>query len=70
MTDGRSASGVPALPGWRVIVSDVGRLWASREAPFPLAAEEAGALRTVDGDDAAELAAAVAEQEHRAKEVS
>ncbi|WP_327044834.1 hypothetical protein OG320_24250 [Microbispora sp. NBC_01189] len=43
--------------------SDVGRLWASRERPFPGAAEEAGAFRTVDGDDLRELCRAIAQQE-------
>ncbi|GAA4188115.1 hypothetical protein [Microbispora amethystogenes] len=43
--------------------SDVGRLWASRERPFPGAAEDAGACRTVDGDDLPELCRAIAEQE-------
>ncbi|WP_405086347.1 hypothetical protein [Microbispora sp. NBC_01389] len=43
--------------------SDAGRLWASREQPFPPAAEEAGACRTVDGDDLRELCQAIAQQE-------
>ncbi|WP_204009557.1 hypothetical protein [Sphaerimonospora thailandensis] len=58
------------MPGWRVIVSDAGRLWASREKPFSPAAEKAGASRTVDADDEAELAAAVAVQERLAEEAS
>nr|WP_189178743.1 hypothetical protein [Microbispora rosea] len=43
--------------------SDAGRFWATRERPFPQAAEEAGALRTVDADDLRELCRAMAEQE-------
>ncbi|MFG1821419.1 hypothetical protein ACGFIJ_02940 [Microbispora bryophytorum] len=43
--------------------SDVGRLWATRERPFPSAVEEAGAHRTVDADDLAELCQAIAAQE-------
>ncbi|MFF4124201.1 hypothetical protein ACFYYP_11795 [Microbispora rosea] len=60
MTDRKST--VPA-EGWRVMTSDRGRLWATRERPFPAAAEEAGAARTVDGDDLAELCRVIAEQE-------
>ncbi|GIH72472.1 hypothetical protein [Sphaerimonospora thailandensis] len=69
MTDARSPRGLPTLPGWRVIRSDTGRLWASRNTPFSTAAEKAGAFRTVDGDDMAELAASVAAQEDLADEV-
>ncbi|MFG1861668.1 hypothetical protein [Microbispora bryophytorum] len=43
--------------------SDAGRLWATRERPFPVAVEEAGAHRTVDADDLAELCQAIAAQE-------
>ncbi|GGO30567.1 hypothetical protein GCM10010116_61210 [Microbispora rosea subsp. aerata] len=39
------------------------RSWAGREWPFPAAAEEAGACRTVDGDDLRELSRAIAKQE-------
>ncbi|WP_030509283.1 hypothetical protein [Microbispora rosea] len=60
MTDRKSTA--PA-EGWRVMTSDRGRLWATRERPFPAAAEEAGAARTVDGDDLAELCRVIAEQE-------
>lgn len=49
--------------GWRIMRSDAGRLWASREQPFPVTAEEAGACRTVDGDDLRELGEAIAQQE-------
>ncbi|MBX6381692.1 MAG: hypothetical protein IRZ07_01770 [Microbispora sp.] len=49
--------------GWRVWRSDAGRWWATRERPFSIAAEEAGAYRTVDGDDLGELCRVIAEQE-------
>ncbi|WP_327045145.1 hypothetical protein OG320_25925 [Microbispora sp. NBC_01189] len=49
--------------GWRIMRSDAGRFWATRERPFPLSAEDAGAFRTVDGDDLRELCHAIAEQE-------
>ncbi|MFI9572095.1 hypothetical protein ACIG5D_11745 [Microbispora rosea] len=55
--------GTAPTEGWRVMTSDRGRLWATRERPFPAAAEEAGAARTVDGDDLAELCRVIAEQE-------
>ena len=48
---------------WRVWRSDTGRFWATRERPFGVAAEEAGAHRTVDGDDLGELCRVIAEQE-------
>jgi hypothetical protein len=54
------------LPGWRVFRSTAGRWWATREQPYDEVAEEAGAWRTVDGDDELELARAIAEQESRA----
>ncbi|GIH73235.1 hypothetical protein [Sphaerimonospora thailandensis] len=59
-----------AFPEWVLFRSDAGRLWASRKTPFSAAEEKAGAFRTVDGDDAAELAAAVAAQEDLAGEAS
>jgi hypothetical protein len=49
--------------GWRIWRSDVGRFWASRTCPFEPAAERAGAFRTVDGDDLAQLCRAIADQE-------
>ncbi|OPG13116.1 hypothetical protein [Microbispora sp. GKU 823] len=52
--------------GWRILRSDAGRLWATRERPFDLAAERAGAFRTVDGDDLAQLHAEIAQQERTA----
>lgn len=59
-----------AFPQWVLFRSDAGRWWASRKKPFSAAGESAGAFRTVDGDDVAELAAAVAAQENLADEVS
>ncbi|ETK32454.1 hypothetical protein [Microbispora sp. ATCC PTA-5024] len=53
--------------GWRILRSDAGRLWATRERPFGHAAETAGAARTVDGDDLAELRAVIEEQERIAR---
>lgn len=50
--------------------SDAGRLWASRVRPFSVAAEAAGAWRTVDADDLRELGLAIAEQESIAEEVA
>ncbi|MEU7878139.1 hypothetical protein [Microbispora bryophytorum] len=47
--------------------SDAGRFWASRERPFPSEAEQAGAYRTVDGDNLRELCQAIAEQESLAE---
>lgn len=55
---------VPA--GWRVFQSTAGRWWATRERPFDEAEDQAGAWRTVDGDDEITLARAIAEQESRA----
>ncbi|MEO3887303.1 hypothetical protein [Nonomuraea sp. B5E05] len=43
--------------------SDAGRLWATRERPFPRAVEDAGAHRTVDADDLVGLCQAIAAQE-------
>ncbi|GGO08403.1 hypothetical protein GCM10010116_16990 [Microbispora rosea subsp. aerata] len=54
---------VRAVSRWHVWRSDAGRWWASRTRPFSTEAEEAGAYRTVDGDDLGELCRAIAEQE-------
>ncbi|WP_405084970.1 hypothetical protein [Microbispora sp. NBC_01389] len=48
--------------------SDAGCLWASRERPFPALVEQAGACRTVDGDDLVELCRAIARQESIAEQ--
>ncbi len=57
------------VPGWRVWRSDAGRLWASREQPFSLAAQKADAHRTVDSDDESGLREVIAEMERRAESV-
>ena len=47
----RSAAPDPVIPGWRVILSDAGRFWASRVLPFPNDSEwYAPPFRTVDAD--------------------
>ena len=66
MPNDRAGSGTE-FAGWRIMRSDAGRFWASREQPFPTAAERAGAHRTVDGDDLRELCQAIAEQESLAE---
>ncbi|MGW5262497.1 hypothetical protein ACWEQG_16090 [Microbispora sp. NPDC004025] len=57
---------VQVVSRWRVWRSDVGRWWATRERPFGIAAEKAGAYRTVDADDLDELCRVIAEQESMA----
>ncbi|MEV8638188.1 hypothetical protein AB0395_41695 [Streptosporangium sp. NPDC051023] len=52
-----------------MIVSDQGRLWASRAAPFTDDQIQAGAERTVDADTLDELLAEVARQEEAARRV-
>lgn len=56
------------IPGWRLILSDAGRLWASRERPFSKVATHAGAERTVDGDSLEALRAETDRQETFARE--
>ncbi|MER6173040.1 hypothetical protein [Streptosporangium sp. NPDC001681] len=56
------------IPGWRLILSDAGRLWASRERPFSQVATHAGAERTVDGDSLEALRAETDRQETFARE--
>ncbi|MEV7804954.1 hypothetical protein AB0O28_18595 [Microbispora sp. NPDC088329] len=63
MAHPRATDAPPTTPGWRIMRSDTGRLWATRERPFTVAEEAAGAYRTVDGDDALQLARAIAHQE-------
>lgn len=61
---GSSPSPADAMPGWRVIRSDAGRLWASRVQPFPGEGEWDGPpFRTVDADTFEQLRAEVARQE-------
>ncbi len=67
MEDARSATPEPAIPGWRVIVSDRKRLWASRIVPFTDAEMWSGATRTVDADTFGELADEVERQERAAR---
>ncbi|GAA0826489.1 hypothetical protein ACFQVD_27930 [Streptosporangium amethystogenes subsp. fukuiense] len=68
MDDVRASAPEPAIPGWRLILSDAGRLWASREKPFSLAAFHAGAERTVDADSLDALRAETDRQESIARE--
>ncbi|MBB4918949.1 hypothetical protein [Streptosporangium saharense] len=53
----------PAIPGWRLIVSDTGRYWAIRNRAFPRVALRAGVEPAADADTFEEVQAAVAEQE-------
>ncbi|MFF4988520.1 hypothetical protein ACFY19_15080 [Streptosporangium saharense] len=57
----------PAIPGWRLIVSDTGRYWAIRNRAFPRVALRAGVEPAVDADTFEEVQAAVAEQEEKAR---
>jgi hypothetical protein len=50
--------------------SDAGRLWATREQPFPNAAQNADAFRTVDADDESGLRERITEMERRAEAAS
>ncbi|MEU6725082.1 hypothetical protein ABZ917_15365 [Nonomuraea wenchangensis] len=58
-----AAADRPVFAGWRIMRSDAGRFWATRERPFSRAVEDAGAHRTVDADDLVKLCQAIAEQE-------
>ncbi|MFD8529390.1 hypothetical protein ACFV0L_18420 [Streptosporangium canum] len=72
MEDGRStppAKATPTIPGWRLILSDMGRLWAVRETAFPQGALRAGAEPTVDADTFDDLKVEVNLQEEIAKQV-
>lgn len=53
----------PVFAGWRIMRSDAGRFWATREQPFSRTIEDAGAHRTVDADDLVKLCQAIAVQE-------
>ncbi|WP_344919918.1 hypothetical protein [Streptosporangium oxazolinicum] len=70
MHDGKSTTPGPVISGWRVILSDRGRLWASRIVPFSDAESNAGANRTVDADTLDELWAEVERQESTARQVT
>ncbi|WP_433247282.1 hypothetical protein ACQPYK_46745 [Streptosporangium sp. CA-135522] len=69
MEDVRSRMPEPAIPGWRLILSDRGRFWAVREKPFPRGALHAGAEPIVDADTFDGLEAEVERQEEIAKQV-
>ncbi|MER7127938.1 hypothetical protein [Streptosporangium saharense] len=58
----------PAIPGWRLIVSDTGRYWAIRNRAFPRVALRAGVEPAVDADTFEEVREAVAEQEEKARD--
>ncbi len=70
MSDGRATVPAPAIPGWRLIISDRGRFWALRQFPFPVEAMRAGADPAVDADTFAEVQAAVERQEEIARQVT
>ncbi|MFC0862549.1 hypothetical protein ACFHYQ_09605 [Sphaerimonospora cavernae] len=67
MSHDKAAAAGTEFAGWRIMRSDEGRLWASRERPFSPEAERAGAYRTVDGDDLRALCQAIATQESLAE---
>ncbi|MEV7013793.1 hypothetical protein [Streptosporangium sp. NPDC051022] len=70
MEDARTTLPAPAIPGWRLIISDAGRFWALRQAPFPVEAMRAGADPAVDADTFAEIQAEVEQQEDIARQVA
>ncbi|MEV7009549.1 hypothetical protein [Streptosporangium sp. NPDC051022] len=70
MEDARATVPTPTIPGWRVILSDKGRLWASRIVPFTEPEMGVGATRTVDADTLDELAGEVERQERVAGQVA
>ncbi|GHE39815.1 hypothetical protein GCM10017673_47710 [Streptosporangium violaceochromogenes] len=58
----------PVIPGWRVMRSDAGRYWASREKPFDDDGEWYDPpFRTVDGDTFEQLRAETERQEEVAR---
>ncbi|MFD0884108.1 hypothetical protein ACFQ08_06025 [Streptosporangium algeriense] len=65
-----NAPTTPAIPGWRLLISDAGRFWAFRNHPFPRVAVRVGAQSAVDADTFDEVKAAVAEQEEIAGRVA
>ncbi|MEU1733417.1 hypothetical protein [Streptosporangium sp. NPDC020145] len=69
MKDTRRTLTEPAIPGWRLIISDTGRFWAIRNRAFPRTALRAGAEPTVDADTFEEVREAVARQEEIAEGV-
>jgi hypothetical protein len=63
MAEFRAPTVEETIRGWLVFTSDAGRFWASRAVPFDELAEDAGAHRTVDGDDLPQLCMNIAAQE-------
>ncbi|MEV8636594.1 hypothetical protein AB0395_33620 [Streptosporangium sp. NPDC051023] len=60
-----------AIPGWRIIRSDAGRYWASRERPFPADTLWGDPpFRTVDADTFDDLRAEVDRQEEVAARIA
>ncbi|ACZ91742.1 hypothetical protein [Streptosporangium roseum] len=71
MEDAGSTTPEPAIPGWRVICSDAGRYWASREKPFPgKTSWGRPPFRTVDADTFDDLRVEVERQESAAQEAA
>ncbi|MEV7008126.1 hypothetical protein [Streptosporangium sp. NPDC051022] len=70
MENARPEHPAPAIPGWRVILSDRKRLWASRVVPFTEDEMGAGATRTVDADTLDDLQAEVIRQETAARQAT
>ncbi|MFF4413417.1 hypothetical protein ACFYY8_12865 [Streptosporangium sp. NPDC001559] len=68
MYEGKSETAAPAIPGWRLIISDAGRFWAIRNRAFPRTALRAGAEPTVDADTFEQVQEAVAAQEEKARD--
>ncbi|MEU1737084.1 hypothetical protein [Streptosporangium sp. NPDC020145] len=68
MHEGKSETAAPAIPGWRLIISDAGRFWAIRNRAFPRTALRAGAEPTVDADTFEQVQEAVAAQEEKARD--
>ena len=69
MTHDRTvAADRPVFAVWRIMRSDAGRFWATRERAFPRVVEDAGAYRTVDADDLVGLCQAIAVQESIAEQ--
>ncbi|GLK07570.1 hypothetical protein [Streptosporangium carneum] len=74
MGNGKSPVLAETIPGWRVMRSDAGRYWATRNEPFldavtrgPL---DAPPFRTVDADTYGELLDEVHRQERAAEQAT
>ena len=70
MNDDMSVSPEPAAPGWRLLISNAGRFWAFRQAPFPRSALEAGAEPAVDADTLDKVRAEIDRQEEKARKAA